>query len=236
MLAEGAEIKSRLAGEEFCVTRKIDGHWQCLCYQDGQAFMFDAHGKQNTQSLRCLDLLASYIGKAGVKSAVLAAELYLPRPNGCPRSGDVPGALADPEQKDQLALAIFDIIELDGEYYQSMPYKQVHDKLTELLRVKSVSEHKGRKLTIYKSHSACKPVEMKLAKSVDEVIAIYHYWIEKQGAEGLVVHSDNGLITIIQPLYPIEVVEEIFECRSSLLDWPVKNGAAIIPEDTSEIQ
>ena len=31
MLVEGAKIKARISGEQFCVTRKIDGHLQCVC-------------------------------------------------------------------------------------------------------------------------------------------------------------------------------------------------------------
>ena len=37
MLVEGAMLKSRLAGEDFAVTRKIDGHMQCLFYKIGRA-------------------------------------------------------------------------------------------------------------------------------------------------------------------------------------------------------
>jgi hypothetical protein len=33
MLVEGASVKSRIAGEDFCVTRKVDGHLTVLFYE-----------------------------------------------------------------------------------------------------------------------------------------------------------------------------------------------------------
>ena len=58
MLVEGAKIQSRLAGESFWVTRKIDGHMQCLFYEDGQVFMLNSNGKQRvTESLFTLLML-----------------------------------------------------------------------------------------------------------------------------------------------------------------------------------
>ena len=36
MLVEGAKMRSRIAGSEFFVTRKIDGHFQILFYKDGE--------------------------------------------------------------------------------------------------------------------------------------------------------------------------------------------------------
>ena len=200
MLVEGAKIKSRITGEEFCVTRKIDGHMQCLFYQDGKAFMLNSNGKQKAESLKCLDMFAGFMGKAGVRSAVLAAELYLPREEGRPRCGDVPRALVNAELKDQLALAAFDIIELDGEPFQAAHYKEVHARLTDLLRLKVIKDGK----TTYKTTGLCKPVEMRSATTTDEIQAIYQEWVEEQGAEGLVVHSDSGVIAKVKPRHTID--------------------------------
>jgi hypothetical protein len=147
MLVEGAKIKLRLAGDEFCVTRKIDGHMQCLFYQDGQAFMLNANGKLKAEQLKCIDMFAGFMGKAGVKSAVIAAELYLPREEGRPRCGDVPRALADAELKDKLALAPFDIIEIDGAPFEAASYKELHAKLVDLFRLKVTADGK----TTYKT-------------------------------------------------------------------------------------
>ena len=79
MLVEGAKLKSRVDGDDFCVTRKVDGHLQCLFYQDEGAVMLNSSGKQKAEQLKCLEMFAGFMKKAGLKSAVIAAELYLPR-------------------------------------------------------------------------------------------------------------------------------------------------------------
>ena len=78
MLVEGAKIKARISGEQFCVTRKIDGHLQCVFYRDGAAVMLNSQGKKRAGELKCLDIFAAFMGKKGVKSAIIAAELYVP--------------------------------------------------------------------------------------------------------------------------------------------------------------
>ena len=113
VLVEGAKLKQRVEGERICVTKKIDGHLQVMFWQDGQVteqrepselaqgwpsrdgtrqsqvFMLNASGNEKAAKLKCLDVFAEAMKAAGVKSATIAAELYLPRPDGRPRCGDV---------------------------------------------------------------------------------------------------------------------------------------------------
>jgi hypothetical protein len=42
ILVEGAALSSRVAGEDFCVTRKIDGHLMVLFYEAGNAVMLNS--------------------------------------------------------------------------------------------------------------------------------------------------------------------------------------------------
>ena len=130
VLVEGAKLKQRIDGERFCVTRKIDGHMQVVFFVDGQVIMLNANGKEKaSEGLKCLDAFAEAMKKAGIKFAAIAAELYLPREGGRPRCGDVQAALADDAKRDQLALAPFDIIELDGEKWKAEHYADTHNKL-----------------------------------------------------------------------------------------------------------
>lgn len=201
MLVEGAKIQSRLAGESFWVTRKIDGHMQCLFYEDGQVFMLNSNGKQRADQLKCMDMFAGFMGKAGVSTAVMAAELYLPREEGRPRCGDVARALADDTLRDQLSLAVFDIISINGEAFCPQNYGEVHTKLVELLRLKAQNKE-GK--TVYKTTRLCTPVEMRQVAGIDEVKQIYQEWVEEQGAEGLVVHTDNLMVAKIKPRHTID--------------------------------
>lgn len=187
VLVEGAKLKQRIDGERFAVTRKIDGHMQVVFYVDGQVFMLNANGKQRAEQLKCLDAFAEAVKAAGLKQAVIAAELYLPRPEGRPRCGDVQAALADDVKRDQLALAPFDIVELDGEKWHAEHYADTHNKLC----------------TIFQNEQV-KPVQMRNASSNDEVQQIYEEWVEGEGAEGLVVHSETPIVWKVKTRHTID--------------------------------
>ena len=187
VLVEGAKLKQRVEGERICVTKKIDGHLQVAFWQDGQVFMLNASGKQKAESLKCLDAFAEAMKAAGVKTATIAAELYLPRPDGRPRCGDVNKALADDALKDQLSLAPFDIIELDGDPWKAEHYSETHNKLC----------------TIF-SDEKVKPVQMRNASNHDEVQGIYDEWVVGEGAEGLVVHSESPMVWKVKPRHTID--------------------------------
>ena len=196
MLVEGAKMKSRISGEDFCVTRKIDGHLQCVFYSNGAAVMLNSRGKERAGDLKCLDVFADLMTKAGIKSAVIAAELYLPREGARPRCGDVQTALADSARRDMLALAPFDVIELDGQPFVTAHYKEVYAKLKELF---AMTMNDG-------DNSLCRPVEMRTATSIDELQEIYQEWVEDEGAEGLVVHNETNIVSKVKPRHSIDAV------------------------------
>jgi len=195
VLVEGAKLKQRIDGERFAVTRKIDGHMQVVFYVDGQVFMLNANGKEKaSEGLNCLDAFAEAVKAAGLKQAIIAAELYLPRPEGRPRCGDVQAALADDAKRDQLALAPFDIIELDGEKWQAEHYADTHNKLCSLF---------NGQLTI-DNGQLVQPVQMRNASSKDEVQEIYEEWVGGEGAEGLVVHCESTIVWKVKPRHTID--------------------------------
>jgi len=187
MLVEGAKIKSRVDGTDFCVTRKIDGHLQCLFYQDGTAYMLNSGGNQLVEQLRCIDAFAEAMQQAGVSSAIVAAELFMPKEGGRPRCADVKRALADPALRDELRLAPFDILEVNGELWKTDHYKHTHAQLCQWFQGDSVI-----------------PVDMMTAESLEEVQTIYDEWVECQGAEGLVIHSDSHIICKVKPRHTID--------------------------------
>ena len=189
MLVEGAKIKSRVEGTDFCVTRKIDGHLQCLFYQDGTAFMLNSGGNQLAEQLRCIDAFAEAMQQAGVSSAIVAAELFMPKEGGRPRCADVKRALADPALRDELRLAPFDILEVNGEPWKADHYKHTHAQLCQWFHDDYVI-----------------PVDMMKAESLEEVQTIYDEWVECQGAEGLVIHSDSHIICKVKPRHTIDAV------------------------------
>ena len=189
MLVEGSKLRSRVAGTEFCVTRKIDGHLQVLFYNDGEAVLLNSRGIDKAGKLHCLEEAAECLKNAGVHEAVIAAELYMPREGGRPRCADVTSALADDTRRDQLCLAPFDIVSLDGRSFEGLPYQETYKALS----------------GIFSSDAVC-PVQMMHASSLDEVQAIYDEWVECDGAEGLVIHSDSNIVSKVKPRHSIDAV------------------------------
>ena len=187
MLVEGAKMRSRIAGSEFWVTRKIDGHLQILFYCNGEVQLLNSRGIDKAGQLKCMDDAAGCLKTAGVKEAVVAAELYLPREGGRPRCADVQAALADPASRDRLCLAPFDILSLEGNSFTGAPYGEVYAKLSEIFKCDSVH-----------------PVQMMKASSMEDLQAIYDEWVECDGAEGLVVHSDCGIVSKVKPRHSID--------------------------------
>ena len=187
VLVEGAKLRQRIDGKRIAVTRKIDGHLQVLLYEDGNAFMFNSSGKQNVEKLKCLESFSVSLNKAGISSAIIAAELYYPAPSGRPRCSDVISALADPKKKEQLCLAPFDIIELNGAPWKAEHYADTHSKLC----------------TIFMDNQV-RPVQMRNAASVSDVQEIYDEWVTDEGAEGLVVHSESPIIWKVKPRHTID--------------------------------
>ena len=194
VLVEGAKLKQRIDGQRFAVTRKIDGHMQVVFFVDNQVFMLNANGKQKAEQLKCLDAFAEAVKAAGLKQAIIAAELYLPRDGGRPRCGDVQAALADDAKRDQLALAPFDIVELDGEKWQAEHYADTHSKLCTIF---------NSQFSIFNSQLV-QPVQMRNASSNDEVQQIYEEWVEGEGAEGLVVHSETPIVWKVKTRHTID--------------------------------
>ena len=185
MLVEGAKIKQFIGGERICVTRKIDGHLQLVFFREGECFMLNAQGRQRAENLACLDVFAASLRKAGVRSAVIAAELYYPAAR--PRCSDVISALADAQKRESLRLAPFDIVELDGVQWQPEHYSETHKKLCSFFQEEAV-----------------RPVEMRSATSADEVKEIYDEWVLGEGAEGLVIHSESHLVWKVKPRHTID--------------------------------
>ena len=195
VLVEGAKLKQRIDGERFSVTRKIDGHLQVVFYIDGQVFMLNARGKERANGLKCLEAFAEAIKAAGLKQAIIAAELYLPHDGGRPRCSDVQAALADEAKRNQLALAPFDIVELDGETWKAEHYSETHSKLSSIFGPLPASPL-GEELV--------RPVQMRNASSKDEVQEIYDEWVGGEGAEGLVVHCESTIVWKVKPRHTID--------------------------------
>lgn len=189
MLVDGAKLLEKISGEDFLVTKKLDGAMQVVFYHDGIVESYGSNGAKQKAALPCLAEFGAMCKAAGLTEAAIAAELYAPvNANGRERVHDVKATIAAGEL-DKLRLAPFDIISLNNEAWHAEHYKQTHARLVELFSGKLV-----------------KPVEAKVAVGRGEVEKIYNDWVIEGGAEGLVVHSELPFVFKIKQRHSIDAV------------------------------
>lgn len=187
MLVEAKDLKQRIGDSRMCVTRKIDGHLQIAFFDGNEVTLLNSNGRQRVGNIKCASILGQSLKEAGIMQAIIAVELYMPCPDGRPRHGDVATALSSDTDREKLHLAPFDIIEIDGEKWKPSHYSETHEKLNTLFTADSV-----------------KPVEMRRATTVDEVLAIYKEWVDGEGAEGLVVHTEGPVVWKVKHRHTID--------------------------------
>ena len=188
MLIEPDKIKTKLQGETYAVTRKIDGLMQLVLFDNGKVRMAGTGGVVR-ENMPCLEEFASVLDKKGIKTALIAAELYGPNPQGRPRCYDVNTALGENGDVSRCHLAPFDLLELNGEEFFGS-YTEKHRQLTEL----------------FSGTERVSPVELRMAYSKDEVKEIFDEWVTGENAEGLVIHSESPIIWKLKPRHSIDAV------------------------------
>ncbi len=184
-------FKGRFPEGEYFVSLKVDGEFDILVYEDGEALTVNPGGTVRTG----LALHKEAIGlfrKAGVKQAILAGELYFQKEKGKrPRVHDVSRVAREAGSQaelDRLAFAAFDIIQLEG-VPQVGPFADTWNRLNELLRG-------GKSVHL---------VETVMLKDAGEIDAQFRKWVEA-GAEGTVVRSDAGGIFKLKPRHTLDAV------------------------------
>ena len=188
MLIEPDNMKKRLHGENYAVTRKIDGLMQLVSFENGKAFMAGTGGVVR-ENMPCLDELATLLTAKGISSILIAAELYVPNPGDRPRCYDVNSALGENGDVSRCHLAPFDLLELNGEEITAS-YPEKHQTLMEL----------------FAGTEKISPVELRMAYSKDEVQEIFDEWVTGENAEGLVIHSESPIIWKLKPRHSIDAV------------------------------
>jgi hypothetical protein len=117
MPLDAEQLHKKLPVGEYHCSLKIDGEFNVLVFQDGEAILVNPGGTVRA-GLPVLDQLARQLQAAGVQRAVLAGELWYQRPerSRC-RVHDVTRVARNPQSPDELArlrFVAFDLIELDG--------------------------------------------------------------------------------------------------------------------------
>ncbi|CAN5613926.1 hypothetical protein BH11PLA2_BH11PLA2_46150 [soil metagenome] len=188
---DAEDIVKRLPKGDYRASLKVDGEFNILVFANGEALLVNPGGTVRV-GLPLLKEAAELLGKAKLKSAILAGELHYNRPDGKRgRVHDVSRVARSPESEaelDRLGFASFDIIEIDG-------VKITDSYVAELARIGE----------LFKGSKRCTPVETVAVTEAAEIQKQYAKWIET-GAEGVVVRSDAIGAFKIKPRHTIDAV------------------------------
>lgn len=182
------QIESRVGGEEFYPTRKYDGEMNVIFFNGTETFIINTGGRVR-MGIPCIEEAGKALRNAGIKSAVIPAELYVCEQEGRTRVFDVLSALSKEEETGKLCLAPFDIIEIDNEPFRSKSYFETHKKLQE----------------IFDNYDSVRQVPCTRVSSKNEIRELYEKWVVEEGSEGIVLRSNLPLVYKIKPKHTIDV-------------------------------
>lgn len=180
-------IDKRLGDSRYYVTRKYDGEFATIIYENGKAVTINRSGRVRME-LPCVEEAACILKKAGVKEAIIPAEIYVDDTDNRTRTHDLLHALSKKGDVSLLHLAAFDILELNNRPYKPENYIQTHKQLEEW----------------FSDNPLVKAVEMEVAESTAGVKDIYRRWVEEGTAEGLVVRSDLPFVFKVKPRHYLD--------------------------------
>lgn len=183
------QIDARLGDAVYWVTRKYDGEFADIFYENGQAVTVNRSGRVR-RGIPCIDEVAALLREHGVKQAVIPAEIYVYDPERKARVNDLINALSDRKKTGSLRLACYDILELDGEPWKPRDYGETLEKLDALFRGGTLAH----------------AVDWKEVRSNEAVKTLFAQWVGEEGSEGLVVRSETPFIWKIKPRHNVDAV------------------------------
>lgn len=187
------DLRGRLPAGEYHLSRKVDGEFTVLVWRDGAAGTVNPGGTVRI-GLPFLEEAAERLRGAGVRSALIAGELYFRRPDGGrERVHDVSRAARQPgsqEDLENLCFVAFDIIDIDGQ--PAAPrFGQTFDRIERL----------------FGGGQRVRPVDFAPAhvRTIEEVERHFQTWVDDAGGEGLVLRSDTTGRFKVKPRHNLDV-------------------------------
>lgn len=178
MRAVAAQDIARIqASRGYVATRKYDGEFAMIFF-DGENLISVNPGGTVRMGLPCFDECRKLLKGSKVKSCILGGEIYLRAENfkGL-RIHQVVSVLRNPKTEadmDKLGLALFDVIEVDGEK---------PDTLKSVFRLLDKWFPKGKLVH---------PVEHIPTKRTDDILEVFADWVIDKGSEGVVLQHDTA--------------------------------------------
>ncbi len=189
---EPDEIERRIPKANYHVSRKMDGEFTVLIYRDGKCLTLNPGGTVRT-GMPWQEEAAQILSKAGIKSALIAGELYVATEGRRPRVHDVTTVARQPQgaaDLKRLRFAVFDILAVDEMATTARPYAETWAQIEK----------------IFGKGSMIHPVETKNVDECADVRKLFTDWVEGSGDEGIVVRSDTAGLFKIKPRHNLDVV------------------------------
>ncbi|MDA7978002.1 MAG: hypothetical protein MPJ50_04425 [Pirellulales bacterium] len=184
------DIRRKIPPAAYQVSRKFDGEFTALSFQDGEAISVNPGGTVRV-NLPWHQAAAEQLAAAGVRQALIMGELYVAAESARrPRVHDVVKIARHPSSEDELArlkFAAFDLVQLNGE-----DPPETFDECWSLLA------------KWFDDGELIHPVETKPAQDAAGIEKIFHNWVEKEGAEGVVARSDTAGMYKIKPRHNLD--------------------------------
>jgi hypothetical protein len=159
------------------VTRKYDGE-MALLFFNGEDMISVNPGGTARSGLPSYDEAVKLLKKAKVKSCVLAGEIYVKEDASKAHPvSQVVGVLRNPKSKaelERLAVAVFDVIEVDG---------KAVDSAAEVFKL--LEKWFGKGVRIH-------PVEHTKTDKIETVLELFTQWVVDEGSEGIVARHDQA--------------------------------------------
>jgi len=184
--------KKRIPAGDFHISRKVDGEYTCLVYNEGEVFTINPGGTVrmgadfHNEAKEVLD-------KTGVKFAIFGGELYVRREDGKrPRVHDVVRVARAPKTEADVAslgFAVFNIYEWNEEQ-RSGRYGERYDRIVE----------------IFADTERVHPVETVIGDGSKAVLKQFKKWVDGEDAEGVVARSDTAGVFKVKPRHTLDLV------------------------------
>lgn len=215
--------RKRIPSGDYHISRKVDGEYTCLVYNEGEVFTINPGGTVR-MGADFHDEAKEALDKTGVKFAILGGELYVRREDGKrPRVHDVVRVARAPKTEADVAslgFAVFNIYQWDEEQ-RGARYGERYDRIVE----------------IFADTERVHPVETVIGDGSKAVLKQFKKWVDGEDAEGVVARSDTAGVFKVKPRHTIDLVAvgftEGLDDRSGMLHDVML--AAVRADDTFHV-
>jgi len=209
------DAQNILISEYYYVTQKIDGHFYMLFWDNNQCFLMNPRGKVRW-GLPVLKEIETLLKNSKIQKAYFACEVYIESQR--PRSFDVSKILDAPQNENELEkvnVSVFDIYQLEDKKY----FERTDTLFNQLNSIFG----KGKKVNVPKH---------KKIESRSEIEKFFDEWVNKEGAEGIVIRAAENFVYKIKPYHTLDAVvigyaesdKEENEIRDILVALMLENG------------